>query len=98
MFGAGGRRCELPRADATRPGSPGYRFECVGEPPSWMRQLHAIGECFSGWGLTRVYNPGALQRQPFFRPYHYLWISRDALVGQYGDGAPPRRPTAGDVC
>lgn len=66
-----------------------YGFERVPAGASVVRQLHAIGECCAAWGLTRAFNPGALRRQQFFRPYHELWISRAALLRLHG--GPDRR-------
>jgi hypothetical protein len=68
-----------------------YGFECVARTPSVLRQMHDIGECFTAWGLTRVYNPAALAHQRFFRPYHDLWISRATLIERFGH---PRRVRA----
>ncbi|HWD59414.1 MAG TPA: hypothetical protein VG308_14100 [Stellaceae bacterium] len=61
-----------------------YGFECAGEPASWLRQLHDLGECFTARALTRAYNPNALPRQRFFRPYHDLWLSRATLIARHG--------------
>jgi hypothetical protein len=57
-----------------------YGFERVAPGPSPARRLYAIGECCVAWGLTRAFNPAALRRQPFFRPYHEMWISRARLL------------------
>jgi hypothetical protein len=61
-----------------------YGLEPVPVPNSVLRQLHDLGECFSAWGLTRAYNPRALSRQRFFRPYQELWISRTTLIARHG--------------
>lgn len=63
-----------------------YGFECIDEPASWQRHLHELGECFSAWGLARVYNPAALAHQRFFRPYHDLWVTHATLIARYGMG------------
>jgi hypothetical protein len=60
-----------------------YGFELVDTECSFARQLHQLGDSFCRWGLTSAYNPAALARQRFFRPYHELWIPRTALVGLY---------------
>lgn len=57
-----------------------FGFEDVAYMPSWLRQMHDVGECFSAWGLARAYNPLALTHQRFFRPYHDLWIGRATLL------------------
>ena len=64
-----------------------YGFERKVAPSSMLRQLHDFGECFSAWGLTRVYNPAALARQRFFRRYQELWLSRAVLTARYGENA-----------
>jgi hypothetical protein len=61
-----------------------YGFERVAPGVSVLRRLHALGESFTLWGLTRAFNPAALPRQPFMRDHHELWISRAALVARYG--------------
>lgn len=65
-----------------------FGLEPIGAPHSVLRQLHEFGECFSAWGLTRVYNPAALSRQRFFRRYQELWISRTSLIARYGPQNP----------
>jgi len=61
-----------------------YGFERVPTDFSILRRLHALGESFTLWSLTRAFNPAALARQPFLRDHHELWISRTALLGRYG--------------
>jgi hypothetical protein len=63
-----------------------YGFERVPTDFSLPRRLHAFGESFTLWSLTRAFNPAALGRQPFLRDHHELWISRTALLGRYGRG------------
>lgn len=65
-----------------------YGFERVPADFSLLRRLHAVGESFTLWSLTRAFNPAALPRQPFLRDHHELWISRTSLLGRYGR---PRR-------
>jgi YkoP-like protein len=60
-----------------------YGFERVPTNPSLPRRLHALGESFTLWGLTRAFNPAALPRQPFLRDHHELWISRASLLRRY---------------
>jgi hypothetical protein len=57
-----------------------YGFERVPASIPLSRRLHVIGECCLAWGLTRAFNPAALRRQPFLRPYHEMWISRERLL------------------
>jgi hypothetical protein len=64
-----------------------YGFERVPTKLSTLRRLHALGENFALWGLTRAFNPAALPRQPFLRERHALWISRTTLRLRYA-----RRP------
>lgn len=61
-----------------------YGFERIQPPRSMLRRLHAIGDCFNTWALTRAFNPAALSRQPFLRGRHELWISRSVLIERYG--------------
>jgi len=63
-----------------------YGFERVPTDFSFPRRLHAFGESFTLWGLTRAFNPAALGRQPFLREHHELWLSRTELLGRYGRG------------
>lgn len=63
-----------------------YGFERVPADFSFLRRLHAFGESFTLWSLTRAFHPAALARQPFLRDHHELWISRTALLGRYGRG------------
>jgi hypothetical protein len=63
-----------------------YGFERIEPPPSLLQQLHAIGDCFNTWALTRGFNPAALARQPFLRGRYELWISRSVLLERYGAG------------
>jgi hypothetical protein len=73
-----------------------YGLEPVPVPNSVLRQLHDLGECFSAWGLARAYNPRALSRQRFFRPYQELWISRTVLIARHGAyAAVCEKPTPG---
>jgi hypothetical protein len=67
-----------------------YGFERVEPQASISRQLHAIGDCFNTWALTRAFNPAALPRQPFLRGRHELWISRSNLLDRYGCPAPKK--------
>lgn len=60
-----------------------YGFERVPTDFSFPRRLHALGESFTLWGLTRAFNPAALPRQPFLRDHHELWISRTSLLRRY---------------
>src|SRR6266446_840532 len=60
-----------------------HGFELVEPPPSRFRQLHAIGDSVSAWGLTRAFNPAAVSRHHFLRDYHELWISRATLRKRY---------------
>jgi hypothetical protein len=68
-----------------------YGFERIPCDFSFLRRLHAFGESFTLWGLTRAFNPAALPRQPFLRDHHELWISRASLLRRY---ARRQRPTA----
>jgi hypothetical protein len=61
-----------------------HGFERIDPPRSILQQLHAIGDCFNTWALTRAFNPAALSRQPFLRGRHELWISRSTLIDRYG--------------
>jgi hypothetical protein len=61
-----------------------YGFERVPADFSFLRRLHALGESFTLWSLTRAFNPAALARQPFLRDHHELWISRTALLARHG--------------
>ncbi|HEX6443217.1 MAG TPA: hypothetical protein VF007_13585 [Stellaceae bacterium] len=61
-----------------------HGFERVEPPPSVLGKLHALGDCFNTWALTRAFNPAALSRQPFLRGRHQLWISRTVLLERYG--------------
>jgi hypothetical protein len=61
-----------------------YGFERIEPPDSLLLRLHALGDCFNTWALTRAFNPAALRRQPFLRGRHELWISRATLIGRYG--------------
>ena len=61
-----------------------YGFKRVEPPDSVLRRLHALGDCFNTWALTRAFNPAALRRQPFLRGRHELWISRATLIERYG--------------
>jgi hypothetical protein len=63
-----------------------YGFERVPADFSFPRRLHAFGESFTLWSLTRAFNPAALVRQPFLRDHHELWISRTVLLRRYGRG------------
>ena len=63
-----------------------YGFERVPTEVSIPRRLHALGESFTLWSLTRAFNPAALGRQPFLREHHELWLSRTVLLGRYGRG------------
>ena len=67
-----------------------FGFERVPTDCSFLRRLHALGESFTLWSLTRAFNPAALSRQPFLRDHHELWISRASLLRRYGR---PRRRT-----
>jgi hypothetical protein len=61
-----------------------FGFERIPTDSSFLRRLHAFGESFALWGLTRPFNPAALPRQPFLRDDHQeLWISRASLLGRY---------------
>ena len=42
-----------------------YGFERVPADFSFLRRLHAFGESFTLWSLTRAFHPAALARQPF---------------------------------
>jgi hypothetical protein len=68
-----------------------FGFERVPTDLSPSRRLHALGESFTLWALTRAFNPAAVSRQPFLRDHHELWISRAVLLERY---ARPRRRTA----
>ena len=70
-----------------------YGFERIEPPPSILGRLHAIGDCFNTWALTRAFNPAALSRQPFLRGRYELWISRPALLDRYC--RPARKTCAG---
>jgi hypothetical protein len=61
-----------------------YGFERIEPPESLLLRLHALGDCFNIWALTRAFNPAALRRQPFLRGRHELWISRATLIERYG--------------
>ena len=61
-----------------------YGFERFPAHFSFPRRLHALGESFTLWSLTRAFNPAALVRQPFLRDHHELWISQTVLLGLYG--------------
>ena len=60
-----------------------YDFERIEPPGSMLRRLHALGDCFNTWALTRAFNPAALRRQPFLRGRHELWVSRATLIERY---------------
>jgi hypothetical protein len=60
-----------------------YGFERIPSHFSFLRRLHALGESFTLWGLTRAFNPAALPRQPFLRDHHELWMSRASLLRRY---------------
>lgn len=75
-----------------------HGFERIEPPPSILGELHALGDCFNTWALTRAFNPAALSRQPFLRGRCELWISRAVLLDRYGSArksaeAPPERVT-----
>jgi hypothetical protein len=61
-----------------------HGFERIEPPPSLLGKLHALGDCFNTWALTRAFNPAALSRQPFLRGRCELWISRSVLLDRYG--------------
>lgn len=63
-----------------------YGFERVPADFSWFARLHALGDSFVLWGLTRAFNPSALPRQGFLRDHHELWISRAVLLRRYSEG------------
>ena len=65
-----------------------FGFERVPTDFPLRLRLHALGESFTLWALTRAFNPAALPRQPFL--HHRLWISRASLLGRY---AGPRKRT-----
>jgi len=77
-----------------------FGFERVPMDSSLLSRLHALGESFTLWGLTRAFNPAALSRQPFLRDHHELWISRAALLRRYAHrqrwitSEPPQRRRA----
>jgi hypothetical protein len=60
-----------------------FGFERVSTDFPLRRRLHAFGESFTLWALTRAFNPAAIQRQPFLRDHHELWISRPSLLDRY---------------
>jgi hypothetical protein len=62
-----------------------YGFERIPAEFSWFGRLHALGDSFVLWGLTRAFNPSALARQGFLRDHHELWISRGVLLRRYSD-------------
>jgi hypothetical protein len=64
-----------------------HGFELVEPPALLFRQLHALGDSVSAWGLTRAFNPAALARQRFLRDHHELWISRAMLLRRYARDA-----------
>lgn len=64
-----------------------HGFERVETPPSLLRRLHFLGDCFNAWALTRAFNPAALDRQGFLRCRCEVWISRRALIERYGRAA-----------
>jgi hypothetical protein len=74
-----------------------YGFERVAVEFSLARELYAVAERCATWGLTRAYNPAALRRQNFFRPYHELWISRAALLRLHGRSGCREADFAADV-
>ena len=57
-----------------------FGFELIETECSLAHQLHQLGDSFCRWGLTSAFNPMALARQQFFRPYYELWITRTALI------------------
>ncbi|MGH7066104.1 MAG: YkoP family protein [Stellaceae bacterium] len=63
-----------------------YGFERVPASVSWFGRLHAFGDSFVLWGLTRAFNPSALPRHGFLRDHCELWISREALLRRYCAG------------
>ena len=70
-----------------------FGFERVPTDFPLRRRLHALGESFTLWALTRAFNPAAVRRQPFLRDHHELRISRAALLKRYGHAQkrePPR--------
>ena len=64
-----------------------FGFELIDTECSLAGRLHRLADSFCGWSLTSAFNPAALARQRFFRPYHELWITRAALI----DGHRPQR-------
>jgi YkoP-like protein len=66
-----------------------HGFERIEPPRSLVGKLHALGDCFNTWALTRAFNPAALSRQPFLRGRYELWISRSVLLGRYGTARQP---------
>ena len=77
-----------------------YGFERVPTEVSIPRRLHALGESFTLWSLTRAFNPAALGRQPFLRehpncgfPERCFWGATAAVRGRLR----PRPQTRRDV-
>jgi YkoP-like protein len=68
-----------------------HGFDCIARESSSVRALRGLGICICTYGLAWAFNPAAISRQRFFRPYHELWISRGTLQTLYGV---PRRLAA----
>jgi hypothetical protein len=81
---------------------PNWRTVRAVRAETFLVRLHALGECFVLWGLTRAFNPAALPRQPFLRDRHELWISRATLLARYAAhrtrAAAGKRAVAGAEC
>jgi hypothetical protein len=61
-----------------------YGFDLIETGECSAGSLRAIGEDIVIWALTRAFNPVAVRRQPFLRPRHELWTSRQTLLARYG--------------
>ena len=70
-----------------------YGFERLPSEDNSLRLLHDFADSLVLWGLTRVFNPAALQRQRFHRQRYALWISRATLARCHGlDADRPASP------
>jgi ceramide glucosyltransferase len=71
-----------------------YGFESHGRdrPRGIFQWLHRIGENMLIWGIVFAFNPGAMRTGKFLRGRNVVWISRDALMRQYGSALGPITP------
>ncbi|HEY3796862.1 MAG TPA: hypothetical protein VGL58_00785 [Caulobacteraceae bacterium] len=73
----------------------GVKFGFETLPVPWKvplaRKIHDFGEDLWLVGLTWVFNPGSLKGRSVLRLREDLWMSRESLIGRYGD-KPARAP------